>query len=220
MFFNDTGEIKDIATKNGTSVFVLPCEIEFSIKNAIVLQPEEKSLISIEQIRELTSRLNLKQPGDQFVIIRPADKMSIEAANAFLKNLEEPVDNLHFILITDAPSRLLPTILSRAAVYFLRQNWSERDDIAANSEIKDLAKQLISSSGAQLVKIMNKITTTKKNKKEFALSVVEASIEILYKSYFITNKQVFVNKLPKFLQLYDNLSKNGNPKLHIVADLC
>jgi len=42
-----------------------------------------------------------------------ADNFNVEAANAFLKTLEEPPAHVHFILVTDRPERLLPTIASR-----------------------------------------------------------------------------------------------------------
>jgi DNA polymerase-3 subunit delta' len=42
-----------------------------------------------------------------------ADSFNAEAANAFLKTLEEPPGHVHFILVTDRPERILPTIASR-----------------------------------------------------------------------------------------------------------
>ena len=42
-----------------------------------------------------------------------ADSFNAEAANAFLKTLEEPPAHVHFILVTDHPEKLLPTIVSR-----------------------------------------------------------------------------------------------------------
>jgi DNA polymerase-3 subunit delta' len=42
-----------------------------------------------------------------------ADSFNAEAANAFLKTLEEPPAHVHFILVTDHPERLLPTVASR-----------------------------------------------------------------------------------------------------------
>jgi DNA polymerase-3 subunit delta' len=42
-----------------------------------------------------------------------ADSFNAEAANAFLKTLEEPPGHVHFILVTDRPERMLPTIASR-----------------------------------------------------------------------------------------------------------
>jgi DNA polymerase-3 subunit delta' len=42
-----------------------------------------------------------------------ADSFNAEAANAFLKTLEEPPGHVHFILVTDRPEKVLPTIASR-----------------------------------------------------------------------------------------------------------
>jgi len=46
-------------------------------------------------------------------IFLEADSLNAEAANAFLKTLEEPPPHVHFILVTDHPEKLLPTIVSR-----------------------------------------------------------------------------------------------------------
>ena len=46
-------------------------------------------------------------------IIDDAQKMNQYAANSFLKTLEEPVENLYFILVTSDINTLLPTIVSR-----------------------------------------------------------------------------------------------------------
>jgi DNA polymerase-3 subunit delta' len=42
-----------------------------------------------------------------------ADRMTTEAAHAFLKMLEEPPPNTLFLLLTEQPSGMLPTVLSR-----------------------------------------------------------------------------------------------------------
>ena len=46
-------------------------------------------------------------------IMTDADRLRAEAANAFLKLLEEPAPQTVFVLTTSRPDRLLPTILSR-----------------------------------------------------------------------------------------------------------
>lgn len=217
MFFDDVAQVQRIALKCGTAVFVVPDEIAVEIPGAIVLQPEDKTVITIEQVREMMGRLGLKQNRDVFVIIRPADKMQPVAANAFLKSLEEPGEHVHFMLVTSRPSMLLPTILSRASLYYLRL----RDDgsIHANAKVKDLAKRLMVAKPAELVGLAEEITKKKDGVRGYALEVVGAAIEMLYKSYYITGKDAFVNKLPKFLTLYENLAQNGHIKLQIVASL-
>lgn len=46
-------------------------------------------------------------------VIVSADRMQVAAANAFLKSLEEPTPRTLYLLLTDAPDAILPTIVSR-----------------------------------------------------------------------------------------------------------
>ena len=70
--------------------------------------------VRIEQIRELNRQLAFA-PVERFRIsvIRNAETMTGEAANAFLKTLEEPPSGNILILNTTEPIDLLPTIVSR-----------------------------------------------------------------------------------------------------------
>jgi len=80
-----------------------------------VTPPEEGKGIGVDQIREITRYLSLKSQygGYKLVIISPADKMNINAANSLLKTLEEPPTDTILILITESPARLTATIRSR-----------------------------------------------------------------------------------------------------------
>lgn len=217
MFFEDVSQVQEIAGKCGTAVFVVPDEFQVEIPQALVLQPEEKTVITIEQVREMMARLELKQTKDVYVVIRPAEKLQLEAANAFLKSLEEPGDKVHYVLITSKPSMLLSTILSRASLYYLRVQ--DDGSIHADDKVKDLAKRLMVARPADLPSLADEIAKKKDGTRAYALEVVGTAIEMLYKSYFITNKDVFVRKLPKFLALYEHLMQNGHVKLQIVASL-
>ncbi|MBQ3445706.1 hypothetical protein IJG29_03220 [Candidatus Saccharibacteria bacterium] len=217
MFVDNVKQIAEVASKNGTSVFVVPPSIDVEIKNALVLAPEEKSVITIEQVREVLARLAVKQTSDVYVAIRPAEALGEEAANAMLKNLEEPGEKVHFVLVTNAPSQLLTTILSRAAIYFLRV--PPKEGIDADAKVKDIAKRLMVAKPGDLPALAEEITKKKDGVRSHAILVVGTAIEMLYKSYFITGKDVFIRKLPKFLACYEALSNNGHVKLHLVADL-
>ena len=81
-----------------------------------VVRPRSKSrIISVEEIRGLEQVLYLAAPGGacKVGVITEADRMRDQAANAFLKTLEEPPQNTLLLLLTANPQRLLPTILSR-----------------------------------------------------------------------------------------------------------
>lgn len=81
-----------------------------------VIRPRMKSRrIGVDEMRALEQTLHLAAPAGQFKvgIIVEADRMNDQAANAFLKTLEEPPRNTLLLLLTANPQRLLPTILSR-----------------------------------------------------------------------------------------------------------
>lgn len=95
------------------------------------IRPESKSrVIKIEQItrrpesppRVVNEFVNLKPTEAEFkiAVIVAADRLNQQAANAFLKTLEEPPQKSILILLSTEPQRLLETILSRC----LRLNFS------------------------------------------------------------------------------------------------
>ena len=63
------------------------------------------------------------------------------------------------------------------------------------------------------------MTKKKDGVRAYVLSVLGTTIEMLFKSYFKTEKSVFVEKIPKFLACYEAIERNGHIKLHLVADL-
>ncbi|MCU0655396.1 MAG: DNA polymerase III subunit delta' [Polyangiaceae bacterium] len=78
---------------------------------------EEKQGISVKQIRQvLLARLHVPPHAGRgrVVIIRNAEEMNQQSANALLKTLEEPPARTHFILLTSKGRMLLDTIRSRA----------------------------------------------------------------------------------------------------------
>ena len=218
MFFDNIDDVARIAGQCGTSIFVMPKSQLVEIKNAIVLQPLEKTVITIEQVRSVIGKLNVKQRRDQFIVIRPAELLQLEAANALLKSLEEPGDKVHFVLITDTPSQILPTILSRASLFILKNH--DWDKIEASDKVKDLAKKLMVAKGANLVDVAEEICKKKEGIRAYAMEILGVTIEMMYKTYLLNHKKVFVERLPKFLQAYEGISRNGNVKLQIVANLC
>lgn len=72
----------------------------------------EKGTINIKIIRRLYDLARTKG-SKKYIIIDYAETMAKPAQNAFLKLLEEPNDQIHFILLSHQPQSLLPTIMSR-----------------------------------------------------------------------------------------------------------
>lgn len=95
---------------------------EITGKAPIVVVPEGESQtlsIKIERIRQLYDETRGAATDRQFVIVDDADTMTRDAQSAFLKLLEEPNSQTHFILTSHDKDRLLPTIVSRVQVYYL-----------------------------------------------------------------------------------------------------
>ena len=82
--------------------------------------PEQKkekrsNQIRIEQVRELQDFLSVgtRRRGHRVIVLHPADTMNPQTQNALLKSLEEPPPSTVFMLVTNRPHRLRPTVRSR-----------------------------------------------------------------------------------------------------------
>ncbi|MDQ2868821.1 MAG: hypothetical protein M3R59_10520 [Verrucomicrobiota bacterium] len=86
------------------------------VADVIITEPASRSRrIVVEQIRNLERSLQLQtNPARRKIgIMRDADRMQPQAANAFLKTLEEPPANSLLLLLTAMPEALPDTIVSR-----------------------------------------------------------------------------------------------------------
>ena len=85
-------------------------------REVYVAEPESKSRrIVTEQVRQLEHALQMRAANDRrkVAIITEADRLQPQAANAFLKTLEEPPANSLLLLLSALPEVLPDTILSR-----------------------------------------------------------------------------------------------------------
>lgn len=73
------------------------------------------SQISVEQVRGIADFIHMSshRGGMKIVLIHPAEALNASAANALLKNLEEPPPQVCFLLVAHRWHQLLPTVKSR-----------------------------------------------------------------------------------------------------------
>ena len=85
---------------------------------AYAAMPEEKHVLPIDVIREVSEKLSLKpaRGGYKVAVIDDADDFNAESANCFLKTLEEPPPKTLLILLATDVERQLSTIVSRCQV--------------------------------------------------------------------------------------------------------
>lgn len=76
---------------------------------------DEKAPITVDQVREIARFLSLKphHGPHHIVIIRPAERMNLNAANSLLKTLEEPQPGALLMLVSERPGALPATVRSR-----------------------------------------------------------------------------------------------------------
>lgn len=97
-----------IALEEGT-----PGEIAEAEPSATRRAPSRE--IRIDQLRELNTWFNTAthRGGWRVAVLYPAHALNVVSANALLKVLEEPPPHTVFLIVADAPDRLLPTLVSR-----------------------------------------------------------------------------------------------------------
>lgn len=104
----------------------------------------------VEDIRNTRAFLQSKAFGPVKTLwISQADTMTNQAANAFLKSLEEPTSQTQIILSTDRPTKLLPTIRSRCVVHscITDKTLMAKEMEEGGIDKKDMAKALSLAAG-------------------------------------------------------------------------
>ena len=86
----------------------------------LLLQPHEpEAPIKVDAVRKVVAFLGQKAQfsGWRVVLIDPAERMNVQAANALLKTLEEPGEQVLLLLVSERPGELLATLRSRCQLW-------------------------------------------------------------------------------------------------------
>ena len=192
---------------------------------------EDKKSIDINQIRNLISTLNKssfnKKP--RLVLIDNIELLNINSVNALLKILEEPNDNIYFILINNH-KKILPTLRSRCLNYNIHLKSEESFDISTKilgENIKNLINENIinfyntpgsilnlldyaNANDVDLTKInlkdfIKKIITEKKYKKnQFVKQLLYSLIELYFRQNVSLNNINLLKIQNYFLKKINN----------------
>jgi DNA polymerase-3 subunit delta' len=98
--------------------------------------------ITVDQVRSLQRLFSTtgSYSSRRIVIIDAIDDLERAAANALLKNLEEPPTGSLFLLVSHAPGRLLPTIRSRCRILRFQTLGDDAMSSVLRRELPDAAK--------------------------------------------------------------------------------
>ena len=114
----------------------------------VYLEPEgAKRIIKVDTMRErIVEPMSLAafSGGWKVGVIVGADRMEAPSANAFLKSLEEPTPKTLYLMLTDQPDAILPTIISRSQRIDLPLSGgllegTDRDEVAEAFAARDSA---------------------------------------------------------------------------------
>jgi DNA polymerase III delta prime subunit len=165
----------------------------------------EYSLESIGSVRDLARFTKLSLSEKTAILVKEIDNASHPALNAFLKNLEEPQENLIYILTASTVHSVLPTIASRCQLIKVAEEKSDRATIM-------LSKNFIESGVGERLIAIDKIRS-----RDAAIDFINSFIEGLHQ--IIVSENDNYKKLAKSAEITQDtleaLKENGNVTLQL-----
>ena len=168
---------------------------------------EEKKTIDISQIRKMINYSNKSSFNNnpRFVLIDNIENLNKNSTNALLKIVEEPNQNINFILIHNNEKNILPTLKSRCLLFKINFSFNECINII-NSLLDDNIFDLINNdlisyynTPGDIINLINFAKEKKINLNEFSLK--ELLEYLINNSYYKKNKLV-KSLLINFIELY------------------
>ena len=165
-----------------------------------------KKNIDINQIRDLISNLNKSSFNEspRFVLIDNINLLNLNSVNALLKVIEEPNDNINFILI-NSNKRVLATLKSRCINFKISLSQNQVIEIAnkiIDQDIYDLInKELINyyTTPGQLLRVL-------KISEEFEIDVKNLSLEnflsLIIKNKLYKKDKKLIELTYSFIEIY------------------
>ena len=168
---------------------------------------DEKKIIEISQIRNMINYANKSafNNKERIVLIDNAENLNLSSSNALLKIIEEPNENVFFILIFDNNRKIIETIKSRCLKFNLFLTFDECLDttnkIIGKNIYQIVNKDLINhyNTIGDLVNLVNfssssKMSLLELNLKDFLINLID---EKYYKKNIYIKKNIY-----KYVEYY------------------
>jgi len=159
---NESSGARKLVEELAALVLSVPAATALAHPDAHVVQPESKSRrIVIEQMRDLQRSIYQRavHGSRKVAVIFEADRLQPQAANAFLKTLEEPPAGAHLLLVSSQPEMLLDTILSRCIAVPLRAEVAPPASESERRVIDALTKVAPRLQGGSLADLLGFVRT-------------------------------------------------------------
>ena len=197
----------------------------------------EKKSIDVGQIREMINYTNKSTFNNmaRFILIDNVENLNKNSVNALLKVIEEPNENVFFILIKNSEKNILPTLKSRCLIFKISLTFSESINIS-NSILEKNVLEFVNydllnyyNSPGEIISLFNFADEKSINLKDHTISsfinlIIENNyykknktikvllinlIELFFlKEYMITNTKIsLINFYHRFIKKIYNTEK-------------
>lgn len=198
------------------------------LKPLITVSNKNLTSISVDGVRAMQTWLSntLVSEKARIVVIEAIEKSNDSVRNSLLKILEEPNENVYFILLSNNPSRIMKTILSRVRRYNFSQIPIERQiKIIAPFDLEDSSidcfeKFFLSASGIKMNEVNNALDTlilAVINKREINSNTLASIIKTLDSS--TEDEYILQELLRKVKNEYLNKKIDNRTSKKIIQDI-
>ena len=177
---------------------------------------EGRTVFDIDTVRDVCERSHFSRDHAFVAILEGADRLTVPAANALLKTLEEPPGEFILILLAASTGSLLPTIVSRChRLYFaatLEHGAEERVDSEVLAELAHEDFFARTDPGQWLARVVPSVKGSRERLRELTLALLARYRGILET---VSGAQLdhHLETLELLLDLGDALEGNVNPDL-------
>ena len=179
----------------------------------------EKKNIDVAQIRGMISYTNKStfNNQDRFIMIDNVEYLNKNSINALLKIIEEPNENIYFILINNSEKNMLPTLKSRCITFKIHFSFDETvnicNQILNQNILNELNYDLINYyfTPGEIIKLIRFAEEKQINLRDHDVSsIINLIIENTYYKKNIFIKNLLINFIELFLLKRYKTSNNKN----------
>ena len=179
----------------------------------------EKKNIDVAQIRGMISYTNKStfNNQDRFIMIDNVEYLNKNSTNALLKIIEEPNENIYFILINNSEKNMLPTLKSRCITFKIHFSFDETvnicNQILNQNILNELNYDLINyyCTPGEIIKLIQFAEEKQINLRDHDVSsIINLIIENTYYKKNIFIKNLLINFIELFLLKRYKTSNNKN----------
>jgi len=167
----------------------------------------EKKNIDVAQIREMITYTNKSSFNnkERFILIDNVENLNKNSVNALLKIIEEPNDNVFFILINNSEKNILPTLRSRCLTFKINFSFDESvnisNQILGKNILHEINYDLISyyNTPGEMIDLINFSKEKSINLNDYNISRL---LSLIIENNYYKNDRFVKNLLVNFIELF------------------